>query len=353
MERPDATLIRDTDLKAELEAIKGSFLYDVQVSLIVEKQRKRDKDTAARTALAALPRSKRLRVKTAVALSTTPVGLADMRHIHSVLAIASLPYRRLPPGTQHFARKQGRMAIDVAAGRLRDPVGNLVEQPIPFGPKARLILMHLCSEAIRQKSPTIDLAETFTAFVRDLGFPDSGGKRGTLTAFKEQLNALAACTMQVSVWTGDRVRNERIVPIRSMELWLATDPHQKSLWPSTLTFSLDFYESLKQHALPLNINAVRAFAGSARKLDLYFWLGYRMANLDKPLAISWDALTQQFGEGYAVPRQFRAAFSQDLADMKDVFPTLPTTLTTKGLLLSPAKHDVLALRTPKVGKKQR
>ena len=46
-----------------------------------------------------------------------------------------------------FERKQGNMAIDVQAGFLRDGQGNKILQPLPFGPKVRLILMHLCSEA--------------------------------------------------------------------------------------------------------------------------------------------------------------------------------------------------------------
>ena len=82
--------------------------------------------------------------------------------------------------------------------------------------------------------------------------------------------------MKVSVWQpGVGVRSERITPIKSFDLWLSDNMHQKALWPSTLTFSLDFYESLKAHALPLNIRAIRAFAGSARTLDAYYWLGYR------------------------------------------------------------------------------
>ena len=77
------------------------------------------------------------------------------------------------------------MALDVPAGFLRDPSGEKIPQPIPFGPKARLILMHLCSESILQKSLTIEIAETLTSFVRDMGFPDSGVKKGPLSAFKE------------------------------------------------------------------------------------------------------------------------------------------------------------------------
>ena len=67
------------------------------------------------------------------------------------------------------------------AGFLRDNNGNKIYQPIPFGPKPRLILTHLCIEAIRQKNPEIEISETFTAFVRDMGFSTSGGKRGPLT----------------------------------------------------------------------------------------------------------------------------------------------------------------------------
>ena len=332
--------IRDADLIAELEAARGSFGFEFKALALADQQRERDR-------LAALGREQRRRAIVRRDLEETKPALDDMRHIHSVLAICGLPYRRLPPDVRDFERKQGNMALDVSAGFLRDPDGNKVLQPVPFGPKARLILMHLCSEAIRQKSATIDIADTFTGFVRDLGFPDSGGKRGPLTAFKEQLNALSACTMRMSVWTGERVRTRTITPIEEIDLWLAANPDQRSLWPSTVTFSPSMYESLKRHALPVNVKAVRAFAGSARKLDLYFWLGYRMHNIDRELVISWQALAEQFGEGYTRDRAFKHDFDQALADIKDVFPKLPVTLDEHGIRLRPADTDVLALPAPR------
>lgn len=332
--------IRDADLIAELEAARGTFGFDFKVRALADQQRERDR-------LAALGREQRRRAIVRRDLEETKPALDDMRHIHSVLAICGLPYRRLPPDVRDFERKQGNMALDVSAGFLRDPDGNKILQPVPFGPKARLILMHLCSEAIRQKSATIDIADTFTGFVRDVGFPDSGGKRGPLTAFKEQLNALSACTMRMSVWTGERVRTRTITPIEDIDLWLAANPDQRSLWPSTVTFSPSMYESLKRHALPVNVKAVRAFAGSARKLDLYFWLGYRMHNIDRKLVISWQALAEQFGEGYTRDRAFKHDFDQSLADIKDVFPKLPVTLDEHGIHLRPADADVLALPAPR------
>lgn len=335
--------IVDRDLIDKVEEARGTSSFEfTRISCRVEQARRND--------LKVIPRDRRRRLATRDAIENMPPELADMRHIHSVLAICGLPYKRLPMNVRDFERKQGSMALDVSAGFLRDPNGNKMLQPVPFGPKARLILMHLCSEAIRQKSATIDIAETFTGFVRDLGYSDSGGRKGPLTAFKEQLNALSASTMRMSVWTGERVRTRTITPIEDIELWLASNPGQRSLWPSTVTFSPAMYESLKRHALPVNVKAVRAFAGSARKLDLYFWLGYRLHNINAETFVPWSALAQQFGDGYARLRDFTAAFHGDLEDIRDVFEHLPVILDDDGIRLSPADPEMLALPAPKSGR---
>lgn len=338
---PDVVDVVDKDLLDKIEQARGTSGYQFTILACKAEQERRN-------AIAGNSRDRRRRLSIRDEIEREPVAMHDMRHIHSVLAICGLPYKRLPPAVRDFERKQGNMALDVSAGFLRDPNGNKMLQPVPFGPKARLILMHLCSEAIRQKSATIDIAETFTGFVRDLGFSDSGGKRGPLTAFKEQLNALSACTMRMSVWTGERVRTRTITPIEEIDLWLAANPGQRSLWPSTVTFSPTMYESLKRHAVPVNVKAVKAFAGSARKLDLYFWLGYRMHNIDRSTHMPWSALAQQFGDGYTRLRDFQAAMHDDLKSILEVFPDAPVRIDEDGLTMSPAGPDVLALPTKRV-----
>ena len=84
-------------------------------------------------------------------------------------------------------------------------------------------------------------------------------------------------------------------------------------------------------------------AGSARRLDLYFWLTYRMSRIDTTTYISWEALADQFGQGYAQLRQFRAAFRKDLKAIADVFPELPADLSDVGIALNPASPARLAL----------
>ena len=349
-------LIRDHDLVAKLEAARGKALFDMMVKSLIRMQEDRDRIAAAKAAketqLAAMPRETRRRAIIREVFESKAPTIQDVRHIHSVLAICGLPYDRLPLSERDYGCQHGNMAVDVQAGFLPDASGNKVYQPVPFGPKARLILMHLCSEAIRQKSPTIEIAETFTAFVRDMGFTDSGGRKGPLTAFREQLNALAACTIRITSRdrTMDRMRSKSFVPIEDFDVWLSDNPYQKSLWPSTVTFGPTMYESLSKHALPVNAQAVRAFAGSARKLDLYFWLGWRLYNINAPLQIGWGALKDQFGKTIARDRKFREMFAQELSALQDVFPKIPVRLDENGLRLEPAGPEVLSLPIPKVSK---
>jgi hypothetical protein len=358
MERPDESLIKDADLRRELERHRhrtggANGMFHLEVRILIEKQEERDAERAKRAAeLADMPREKRRRLIVREVFENAPPTPADLRHIHSVLAICGLPYDRQPIEQRDYFRQQGNMSIEVMAGHHRSENGEKILHPLPFGPKARLILMHLCSEAIRQKSPTIEIADTFTAFVRDMGFADNGGRGGALTAFREQLNALANCSIRITSHAADRVKSKQFFPIEEMDVWLSRDPSQPSLWPSTVTFSPTMFESLQKHALPVNARAVKAFAGSARKLDLYFWLGWRMNNIETPLHISWKAIAEQFGQGFKRERDFRAAFKEEIDHLKEVFAKLPIKLTTEGLTLHPVTPDVLALPVPKSTKKK-
>jgi hypothetical protein len=144
----------------------------------------------------------------------------------------------------------------------------------------------------------IGIEDRLSAFMPAMGLSVTGGKNGTLTSFKQQINSLAACTMRIGVCDGERAKTVSTQPFSAIDLWFPKVADQHMLWPSTLTFSQDFYQTLTKHTLPVNMHAVRAFAGSSRKLDLLFWLGYRINGADAPVAISWEALRDQFGWGY-------------------------------------------------------
>ncbi len=340
MNDDDAPLIRDADLLVQLERLPQNKFSEFQIRQLQLQQAKRD-------ALRALPPGQRRRQRTAEILTLDNPTQGDLRHIHPILAICGLPYERQPIEKREFERKHFNMSLDVSAGSLRSPDGQKIMQPLPHGTKARLILTHLCSEAILQKSSTVEIADSLTGFVRDIGFPDSGGKKGPLTAFKEQLNALAACNMRLSFFGGGRVSTRLISPISAMEIWLPTSPDQRSLWPSTVTFSNEMYESLKEHAMPINTRVIKTFAGSARKLDLYFWFSYRISNIEEPLAISWKAMRDQFGGNFTRERDLRARLAHEIKEICEVLPHLPVKITEHGITIAPAGPEVLALPAPK------
>jgi len=139
--RPQDMDVVDRDLVDKIEAARGTSGYEfTRIQCLAEQDRRNE--------LKSLSRDKRRRLAVRERLENEPPSRQDLRHIHSVLAICGLPYKALPLSVRDYERRQGNMALDVSAGFLRDPSGNKIIQPVPYGPKARLILMHLCSEAI-------------------------------------------------------------------------------------------------------------------------------------------------------------------------------------------------------------
>lgn len=363
--------IRDADLRAELDAARGGFLFAQIVEHILYRQRERDAAVAAEDARKGLregmARDRRRREAVREVIENEPTGPENLQHIHSVLALCGLPYR--DPGPQREAlREYGRTSLSLVAGRLKNPVTGLWEaQGLPYGPKARLVLLHLCTEAVRQKSPVIRVADSLSGFMKEMGFAVTGGERGTIGAFKEQLNRLAACSMQIGFWDGaEKASTLNVPPFRSLDLWRpqrlqagpaggtsgAVAPAGEG-WQSSVAFHQDFFESLIKHALPVDIRAARAFSGSARKLDLLFWVGYRLRALQRPLRLTWENLHRQFGADNASIRSFRQAFKADFSGLQEVFPRLPITLDERGMTLNPADPGALLVPPRPAGAKRK
>lgn len=324
----------DADLQAKLPENPNAPGYQTLRRLFEDEQ-------AERNRIASLSPVARRRAKAKECMAADP-ACEDRHHIHSVLALCALPYRRPPEGSTRYHREYGKSSLIVQSGYLADPAtGRMVEQGLPYGTKARLLLMHVCTTAVRQNSNKIEIADSMSAFIRDMGFPVTGGARGTITQFKEQLNRLAAAHMQIGLWSGDHSTTINTHPIKSFDMWLPSNPDQRTLWSTSLTLDREFYESLRQHALPIDTRALRPFTQSARQIDMVLWLAYRLRSVRKSYLISWAALKEQFGSDYAHERFFRRDFAADLAAITEVFPRLPARITERGMMLSPADPELL------------
>jgi hypothetical protein len=157
--------VRDADLRKRIADAQGLGI-DFEVRRCVAEQERRDN-------LLLLPRDARRRAETKYALEEQGGTDRDsLRHIHSALAICSLPYTRQALEVREWERNQCRMSLMVQAGKLRSPEnGKWVDQPLPYGSRARLLMMHTCSEAIRQKKPEIEIEDSLTGFIKAMGFP--------------------------------------------------------------------------------------------------------------------------------------------------------------------------------------
>lgn len=268
---------------------------------------------------------------------------SDISFLHSILSQCALPYRE-PKETDSYIKQNGRASIVIQSGFLNNPkTGELERQGVPYGAKPRLLLMHLCTEAIRSQRPNIAIEDSMSAFMRQLGLSVSGGKRGSIGRFKEQLNRLAACRMQICMASDRGVSIVNPSPVvKRFDLWFPTDSRQKMLWPSEIVLSDEFFGSLKNHAMPLDYRAIKAIQHNARALDLYTWLAHRLPRVRGPKGdtVSWHALQYQFGSEISDKSNFRRKTLEALKQTLTVYPRAKVKQIEGGLLLKKSAPPV-------------
>jgi len=268
----------------------------------------------------------------------------DLAFQHSVLTQTSLPTSKPPEGVLVWERQQGRARLRVEAGSVLDPrTGEYVELGLPYGPKARLLLMHLNSEVI-------PVEDSMTAFFRRLMGKTMDGRE--IRRLKSQLSALAAAQFRMGISENDRAFQVNTQVVTAFELWMERGEGQRVLWPATLKLSLDYFETLTRFAVPLDERAIAALAHSAMALDVYCWLAQRLHRIPegKPQFVPWAALFDQFGQGYSAIRFFRRDFLRLLRQVKATYPAARMSEDAKGMILAhsepPVPKRLFLLSTP-------
>lgn len=253
---------------------------------------------------------------------------------HTVLCQTSMPYRNPGDHTRVWDRKNGHIHMRLRAGDVLDPEkGQMIEIGLPWGAKPRLITAYISSQCVLTQNSSIEVENTFRQFVLKLGYSAQGHDFRTM---KEQLSRLSASDITFSVSPGadhSAMFYGRI--IKSFDLWLLKDARQRLLWPSMLTVSTDYFESLLSHAVPLPEQALIALKSSPVQLDIYCWLAQRLHRI-KPNEhdfLPWTALYTQFGQGYSQIRHFRDKFIKHLKVVHTVYGTAKIETDRKGLYL--------------------
>ena len=249
------------------------------------------------------------------------------------LTQATMPHRKIY--NPIFRRKNGAFSLAMLA---HPDVG------LPYGSIPRLLLSWMTTEAVRTRSPELELGPTLSAFMAGLGLARRGGARGDITRFRNQTMRLFCSTVSCRYEdkTHDSGINLNIVEKYSL-WWNPKAPDQMPLWKSTVTLGNSFFNEIVDRPVPVDMRALKALKQSPLALDIYCWLTYRLSYLRKPTEIPWPTLQMQFGADYAHTRQFKAAFLEHLRAVHVLYPEANVEDGERGLLLKPSKPHVAQL----------
>jgi hypothetical protein len=264
-------------------------------------------------------------------------------YLHAVLCQVGLP--RSKTTETSFERTSGNASLLVKAGELWNGK-EWVQQPLPYGTRPRLALVHISSEAIRTKSRVIEIGHSVRDFLVKLGADTSGHE---YARFKTQMKALAACEMRVGIGAAT-IKSQ---PIERFEAWLHSTGQQTTLWAGTLELSEKFFETLREYAVPMDARALCALKHSALALDVYTWLAHRLhrVNSISGVKVSWENLREQFGQEYSDPKNFKKEMVKAIRAVLSVYPTAHVEDVPGGLLLLPSPAPVRKIVVP-VGKSE-
>jgi hypothetical protein len=253
--------------------------------------------------------------------------------IARALTQATMPHK--VQSDNEFTRQNGHFTLTIWSPR---QVG------LPYGSIPRLLLSWMTTEAVRTKSPVLELGPTLSAFMAELGLTCRGGERGDITRLRNQTMRLFCSTVscRYEEKTRDEGANLNIVDKYSL-WWNPKTPDQMPLWKSTVTLGNSFFNEIIDRPVPIDMRALKALKRSPLALDIYCWLTYRLSYLRKPAEIPWPALQMQFGADYGRERDFKAAFLEHLRAVNVLYPEANVEEGERGLLLKPSKPHIAQL----------
>ncbi|MBI1318966.1 MAG: pirin [Candidatus Hydrogenedens sp.] len=259
---------------------------------------------------------------------------------YSGFCLTSLPHRRLPDGIS-WKRQSPKLTLLVEPGQLLDGRGDVKSYGVPYGSRARLILLYLQTEAVRNRSPEVELGRSMRNWLERMG-TTTGGK--SYIDVRDQASRISACRMTFFWPSGPDDRaigfsKESIVQ-SGIQLY-DWDDEQPRLWVDTVRLSDSFFNALKKHPVPIWEPAVRHIANQSMAIDIYIWLAYRLRVLEKPTPITWAAAYAQFGAGYKEIRHFRPRFAESLKMALAVYPDAKVDIDDDtGLTLHPSRPPI-------------
>jgi hypothetical protein len=253
---------------------------------------------------------------------------------HAGFALTSLPHKAILDPV--WRRESCRVKLLVESGR----DGNAELIGLPYGAKARMILIYLQTQAVRFDSREIELGRSMRSWLSAMGIATVGGM--TYKQVIEQARRISACRLTFLTRQDDvELRQNGAFVDQAISLFGSVDGRQGLLWQDSVTLNELFFRSLKKHPVPISESALKHISSSSLAIDVYIWLAYRMNIIEQAIPISWPALFGQFGSNFGKISHFKPTFLDALRLAMSVYPEAQVQVhPQKGLTLLPSRPAV-------------
>jgi Plasmid encoded RepA protein len=252
----------------------------------------------------------------------------DLAYLARELVQCTLPHSD-PGDVPLWTRTNGNVTLVMARLGLDEktlkPIG------YPYGSLPRLLLFWMNTEAVQTGKRRLELGDTFTDFIRQLGLdPSRGGVRSDAKRLRDQMTRLfsAAIGFQGIGQDGDArsLRHRKLNVAEDSELWWDPKaPNQVALWGSWVELGEKFFDYITKAPVPSDMRALRALKRSPLALDLYCWATHKALSVStkgKSQFVPWIGLQRQFGTDYSSTKNFRQKAIAALKKIEAVYPGL-------------------------------
>lgn len=255
---------------------------------------------------------------------------------YSGFALTALPHRRLPD-EQPWERRGHKIRLLIEPGRLPVRGGGFKLYGVPYGSRARMILLYLQTRALQTDSREVELGRSMHEWLDRMGL-SVGGQ--TYRDIREQASRIAACNLTFAWEDANSLGFEKDSIVKGGIHFSTADSQQGTLWEDRVLLSEAFFRELKAHPVPIWEPALRHIQNNSSSIDIYIWLAYRLHVLSRPTTITWPAVFEQFGAGYSRLRDFRKRFVEALQLALAVYPDARVDVEEHGLLLHPSPPPI-------------
>jgi Plasmid encoded RepA protein len=283
------------------------------------------------------------------AIWENPATPSDATYIHTVLCQVGLPRTEIK--ALEYQREYRKASLLITAGKIyQGEKKGWVQQCIPFGIYARLIMNILSAKAVKTRNPRVEIGRSAKEFVANEAYLDksAGGSQHRLMV--RQMLALAACTIQLAgeYEDGRRFPHAQGKPFSAFDVaWTQRSGResQMMLWPGFIQFSAEHFEALMNGAaVPLDQRHVLWLSknGGSIAIDIYWWLAQRLRCVKEPrgIPIGWEALKEQFGHDYRDIRDFRKEFKRALGQVLQVYKDAKIEAISHGIRLFESRPPI-------------